>query len=439
MITISRTVAVAFALALSSAPFAMPSVAQAQAAGQCTNFTIAKLVRQGTTTQSVAGRGVVKIQVQVNADGTAKAMKVISSTNSGDNAAAMDIANNSTYKPATCSGKSQTTFYDFQMKFNGKSATADVGNASTRPIEAAIRAGHYDDAISKANAALLASPGDQGVLQLLAIAQYYDKQTGDAAATFDKVTNVSKNYAAIAASAFADAAVAAAPKDPASALSYANKAVALAPNSNSRFALGVAQAANKDYADAITTLKAVRAKSTDSKTSLAIDRQLLSAYLNSNDTANADATAADMKTLDPSGNAASLAMASHYLEAGNTLMNAKNFADAQKQFDLAIKTGAPEAQVTANTDAAFAELSMPKPDYGKAEAYAEKALAANGNSAEANYAAGVAAGNLFATSKKAADRTKALSYLNKADGLAKAAGNMGLALQIEQQIKNIPQ
>ena len=427
-------------ITLLAALLVAPQVEVAQASGICNGgYEIAKLVKQGTSTKEIAGSGNVQVKVQVNADGTHSVVGIDKSTNPGDNDTATEIAQNSTYKPASCNGKPQTTFYTFHLKFSGKSATNTASAGSNGPIEGAIRAGKYDDAIAKANASLLASPGDQNVLTLLGIAQYYNKQTSDAASTFNKVTAIPKNYQAIAAAAFADAGVQAAANDPATSLTYANKAVGLANTPNSQFALGVAEIANKQYASAITALKIVRGKATDKQVQLAVDRQLLSAYLNTNDDANAKATADDMKTLDPSGNAAATAMASHYIDAGTASMNAKKFDDALKQFDLAIAAGAPQAMVTASTDAAFSELSMPKPDYAKAQAYAEKALAVNANSPEANYAAGIALGNQYATNKKASDREKALSYLNKADQLAKAAGNMGLALQIEQQIKNIPQ
>ena len=61
------------------------------------------------------------MQVQVNADGSHKAIKVIRSTNPGDNAAAMDIAQNSSYRPAHRGSTPVTSFYDFTLKFNGKS------------------------------------------------------------------------------------------------------------------------------------------------------------------------------------------------------------------------------------------------------------------------------------------------------------------------------
>ena len=65
------------------------AIAQAPALAQYANeFTPAKLIHQGKTTNAIAGSGTVVVQVQVNADGSHKAVKVIRSSNSGDNAAA---------------------------------------------------------------------------------------------------------------------------------------------------------------------------------------------------------------------------------------------------------------------------------------------------------------------------------------------------------------
>ncbi|HUA10294.1 MAG TPA: hypothetical protein VMA98_13585, partial [Candidatus Acidoferrales bacterium] len=86
----------------------------------------------------------------------------------------------------------------------------------------------------------------------------------------------------------------------------------------------------------------------------------------------------------------------------------------------------------------FAIMREAKPDYGKAKDYAQKAVAGAPDDAQANYALGIAYAAIFASSGKPDDKTQALNYLNKSDQLAKAAGNEGLALQIEAQIKNIP-
>ena len=410
------------------------------AGGICTSdFALAKLVKQGTTTKEVAGVGNVQVKVQVNADGSHQVIGVDRTTNAGDNDAALDIAANSTYKPAMCGTKPQTSFYNFHLKFNGKSASNNESSGASGAITAAIRAGKYDDAIAKANAALLASPGDSMTMQLLGVAQFYKNDYQDAAQSFSRAGAIKHQFKALASQALAAAAVQISSSNPADALAYAQQAVSLANNGNSQFALGVAQNANKQYPAAIATLSAVRSKLTDTKTKLAVDRQLLSAYLASNNDAGVAATQNDMKALDPTGTSAALAIASHYIDLGNAAMNAKNFAEAEKYFDQAIAANAAEATVTAAYGAALAEIQLPKPDYAKAAAYAEKGIAINPNSAEANYAAGISYGNMYVANKKAADRAKAISYLNKADQLAKAAGNTGLALQVENQIKNLPQ
>lgn len=441
--TFSRIVAATCTIAM--AVTSVPALAQSG------DFTIAKVTKQGTTSHSIAGPGTVTVQVQVNANGTHKAIKVIRSTNHGDDAAAMEIAQNSSYRPAHRGSTPVTTFYDYVLKFNGKSvaasdeneggsAPADVAAATgiAAPIDAAIRAQKYDQAIAKANTALVSSPGNPLVLQLLGEAEFFSKDYPSAAAAFAKVDTIAKPYQVVAAQAFANASVQMT-SDPATALQYAQKAVALQNSGNSQFALGVAQIANKKYPEGIATLKAVRDKAPDKKTKAAIDRQLLSAYLADNDTAGANETAAELKALDPTGNSAALAVGNHYLEAANAAMNAKNWAEALKDYDQAAGTGDPKVAVTANTGAAFAVLSMEKPDFSKAHDYAMKAVGGAPSDAAANFAAGLSMAGIYVTSKKPSDKTQALDFLNKADQLAKAANNATLAQQIENQIKNIPQ
>ena len=445
--TFTRIVALGCTMAMAATT--VPALAQYQ-----NEYSIAKVTHIGTSSKPLAGPGTVKVQVQVNADGSHKAIKVISTTNPGDNAAAMEIAQNSKYRPAHRGTTPVTTFYDFQLKFNGKTVShaetgASAGGAAgalqgapssvTGPIDAAIRAKQYDTAISKANAALVTSPGNPAVLQLLGIAQYYNKDYTSAAATFSKVDTIGKQFQPLAADAFASASVQQSQSNATQSLDYAQKAVALDNSSNSQFALGVAQLANKQYSQAITTLKAVHDKAPDAKTKVAIDRELLSAYLGNNDAAGANAVSAEMKQLDPTGSSGSTAVGAHYIELGNAAMSAKNYTDAVKDYDQAAATGDPKVTVTANTGAAFAILSMEKPDYQKAHDYAAKAVAAAPNDAQANYAAGVSMVGIYANSKKPADKQQALDFLNKADQLAKAANQTALALQIENQIKNIPQ
>ncbi len=422
------------ALALGASP------AYAQYANE---YSIAKVIKQGTTTHSIAGSGTVTVQVQVNANGTHKVIRILHSTNRGDDAAAMDIAQSSTYRPAHRGKTPITTFYDFVLKFNGKAvAPPDEtagGGAAAGQVDALIRSKQYDAAIGKANAALLDSPGNPTLLQLLGIAQFFKGDVDGAAASFSRVDTYNKDFKSLAAQALASGAVKISPTDPATAMSYAQKAVSLANDTNSLFALGVAQIANKQYADALATLKPLPSKAPDTKTKVAIDRELLTAYLASNDMTSANALAAEMKTLDPTSDAAGMAMANYYLTAGNQAIAAKQLDAAEKDFAQAAATGITQAVVTGNIQAAFAVMSMQKPDYSKARDYAVKAVTAAPNDATANFAAGVAWTGVYSKSRSSSDKQQALTYLKKADELAKAAGNTGLSLQIENQLKNIPQ
>jgi tetratricopeptide (TPR) repeat protein len=437
---ISRIVAALCSISIAS--IAVPTLAQ-----YSNQFTPAKVSKQGTTSHDVAGSGTVKVQVQVNADGSHKVIKVISSSNGGDNAAAMDIAQTSSYTPAHRGSTPVVSFYDFVLKFNGKivvnateDETAAGGGSDASAIDALIRAGKYKDAIAKSNAALLASPGNESILQMLGVAQYYDGDIPESAATFSRVNDIKKPFVGIAAVALASGAVKTATDNPAQAMQYAQRANTLQPGSSSRFALGVAQLANKQYSDAISSLRGVHDQVTDTKAKLNVDQELLLAYLSTNDTADANATVTEMKSLDPSGGtAASQAVARHYLQAGSDAMNAKDFDSALKDFDQAASSGSPSDAVTANTFAAFAILRMDKPDYMKAKGYAVKAVTAAPNDPQANYAAGIAYAGIYASSQNKDDKTQALNYLKKSDALAKAAGNEALALQVETQIKNIPQ
>ena len=421
------------------------AVAAAPAFAQSQDYSIAKVIKQGTTTHPIAGSGTVLVQVQVNADGTHKVVKILKSDNTGDNAAAMEIAQTSTYRPARRGSTPITTFYDFSLRFNGKSAQTPEENAisgdggDTAAIDALVRSGKYKDAIAKANAALLASPGNPAVLQLLGVAQYYDNDYVDAATTFNRVDDIKKPFQPIAAQAFATGAVRVSSTDPSQSLDFAHKAMALSGDNTSKFALGVAELANKQYPDALATLKSVHDQVTDKAARLNIDTELLQGYLATNDSADAQATANEMKTLDPSGTGAQRAIAQHYLAAGNDAMKAADYAGALKDFDQAASAGSAPEAVTANTFAAFAIMSGKKPDYDKAKEYALKAVSASPDDVQANFAAGVAYANIYVTSKKTDDKTQALTYLKKSDQLAKAAGNEGLALQIESQIKNVPQ
>jgi tetratricopeptide (TPR) repeat protein len=442
MKVVRKIVAVSAAVAAS---LAMQTAGLAQYSSQ---FTLAKVVKQGTTGKPVAGTGVVTVQVQVNADGSHKVIKVIRTTNSADNAAAMEIAQTSTYRPAMRGSTAVSSFYDFELKFTGKSVSnaqsasgggVAAGSPAATEVDTLIRAQHYSQAISRAQSALASSPDNPQLLQLLGVAQYYNKDQVGAAQSFSRVSNITSQFKALAADAFATAAVKTSRDNPSQSLEYAQKSQALGGGTEAQFALGVAQVQNKQYNDAIANLKSVRDKTTDPKNKAAIDQQLLAAYLATNDTADANATQSEIKQLDPNDSSVGVTIANHYLQQGKDAMDAGKFADALKYYQQAAATGNPTAAVTANTGAAFAIFRMDKPDYSQAKSYADKALAGNPSDPLANFAEGIAYAGIYAGSHTASDRQQALSYLNKADQLAKAAGNTGLSTQIESQIKSLPQ
>lgn len=426
---------------------AILAIAQLPAQAQYTNeFTPAKLLAQGKTSTSIAGNGTVVVQVQVNADGTHKAIKVLRSTNSGDNAAAMEIAQSSSYRPAHRGSTPITSFYDFTLKFNGKlvvNATDEgtppvpTSGGSVSPaaaqVAALIRKGDYAAAKSKAEAGLLNSPGDDALRQLLGIAAYNSADYATSAAAFDKVNSIGKQYQPIAADSLATAAVQEASSNAAQALAYAQKASTLASTTITHFALGVAQLANNQNAAALASLKQARdGAMTDSKIptklKVKIDSWLLQAYLANNDMAGAQAVAAQMKQLDPSSTDANAAMGASLIKSARAARDAGDSAKALSYYDQAAALGDPTISVTADVEAAFTIGQASKPDYKRMQAYADKALAVKPNDASANFAEGIA---LTGQSEK----QKATDALQKADQQAKADGNEALSLQIETFVK----
>ena len=417
-------------------------------------FVPAKLLHQGTTSKPIVGSGKVVVQVEVHSDGSHKAIKVISSTNPGDNDAAMEIAQNSTYRPAHRGSTPVTAFYDFTLKFNGKSVanTASEGSESgpsvaagslsgaASQVAALIRAKQYSQAKSKAQMELLSSPGDESLRQMLGVAAFDSGDYATAASAFDKVATVGQQFKPIAAQSLARASVDVASTDPTKALTYAQKAVALEPSTNSKYALGQAQLANKQYADAIVTLKQVHAAAfadpkTPTNAKVAIDTALMNAYQQTNDTQDMQAMAAEAKQLDPNSTLPGRVLGSGLLKAGVDAANAKNYDAAFKDFDQAAAGGDPEVAVTAYTQAAFLVARMDKPDYKRMQAYADKALALKPNDAAANFAEGIALTGQWASSHDDGTKKKAADALDKADQQAKAEGNEALSLQIESFVK----
>jgi tetratricopeptide (TPR) repeat protein len=438
---------------LSIAVATLLTVGQIPALAQyATEFVPAKLINEGKTSTTIAGSGKVVVQVQVNADGSHKVTKIISSTNSGDNAAAIEIANSSTYRPARRGTTKITAFYDFTLRFSGRtvvrsssgSSGVSLSGASLTPaasqVAALIRAGQYAQAKSKAQMGLLSSPGDDSLREMLGVASYDSGDFAAASAAFDKVATIGEQFRSAAAQSFAAAAVKGASDNPEQSLAYAQKALALAPDTNSRFALGVAQLANNESAAALASLKAAHDMAmADSKIPLAskvnIDAELLQAYLANNDVQDAQGIAAQIKQLDPSSTAGARAMGASLLKSGQAAAVAKDTATALRDYDQAAASGDPTIAVTANVLAAFAIAQGAKPDYKRMQSYADKAIALQPDNPQANFAEGIALTAQWSSSHDDGTKKRAADALAKADQQAKAQGNEALSLQIETFVK----
>lgn len=449
MIRSIRLAAGAAAVAAAAA-FALPANAQ-----YANEFSPAKLVHQGTTSKAIAGSGTVVVQVQVNANGSHRVVKVIRSTNSGDNAAAIDIANRSTYRPARRGKSAVTAYYDFTLKFKGKSVASNgeivMRGSAAAKIDALIHQGKYDAAKAQIEEALERSPNDPLLNQELGTAEYFLADYPAAAAAFDKVPTISKTFSQVAAQSYALAAVKTASSAPQQAVAYGKKAAQLAPGPNSYYALGTAELQAGDASSAVSDLnKAFTAVQSDpkadKKTKVAIASQLYAAYTKAGDTANAEKTLATIKQIDPNNTSVATLEGNRYIQAANEASKAGNHAEALKDFEQAAAVGSQQIQVTAYAAAALEENAVlqgqktppTKDDYAKVKAYADKALAINPNDALANYAEGVALTGQWVLGNKsdAGLKAQALAALNKAKAAAQSSGNISLSLNIDNFIKN---
>lgn len=432
-----RVIATLGAVAL-CAGFAVP--AQAQYANE---YTPPKLIKQGSTSKAIAGAGRVVVQVQVNADGTHKATRVLSSTNSADNSAAMEIAQTSTYATAHRGKAAVTAFYDFTLHFTGASAAGGGGVSAENmggakgQIDRLLRAGKYSEAVTAAQQALANSPDDPVLNAELGSAQFFLNDDASAAAAFDKAPNMPKEFANVAAQAYQLAAAKLSTSNPTLAVQYGQKAVAMAPGAGAYYALGSAQLQAGNATDAVASLKKSRDMAfadphADLKSRVSIDSQLMNAYLNAGDNANATAIADEIKRLDPNSDAAQTIMGNQYMMKGNAESKSGDHQSAIADYEKAAQVGGQKMAVTAYAGAALEESRLDKPDYGVMKTDADKALAIDPNDPLALYAEGIAQYGQYIAggSTNAGLKQQALDSLNKAKTAAQSAGNTALVSNI---------
>jgi tetratricopeptide (TPR) repeat protein len=399
-----------------------------------------KLVKQGKTTTPITGRGTVIVKVLVNPDATFKVQGVIKSTNHGDDAAALDIARTSKYKPATRSGKNVLAFYDFSLKFTATSVTSGddqpTASGGLSSYDRMIRVGNYSGARSGLTQYLAAHPGDQQAQGLLGVADTYLNDVADAVKAFDAAGTIPAKEVPSAGKAYAEYAQdQSKAKNNAAAVAAAKRAVQLTPSVGTYNLLGFVLIPAGDNTGAAAALEKARSlAAADPKSSArdraVIDGNLASAYAGAGEIEKAKAVAAEAIKLDPSATVAQEAVAATYVNQAADKEKAGQQSEAAALYEQGAQA-APSLAVTLYSRAAFAYLNVkPNPDAAHAKASADKALALNPNSAQANFAAGVA----VADQGNAKD---ALTYLNKADAAAKAANDSGLIAQIESAIKQL--
>ena len=449
MIRTTRMAAAAAAVITAAA-----CISPAQAVNYSNVFSPAKLIHQAPTSVPIAGNGTVVIQVSVNPDGSHKVTHIIRSTNPGDNAAAIDIAKNSSYRPQHRGKMPVLGFYDFTIVFHGKTVVNNGGvvvSGTTASADKLIHAGKYSAAKTMIQQALANKPNDATLNQQLATADFFLNDYAGAAAAFDRVSSISKPFLQVAAQSYAMAAVKLSPTDSMSAVTYANKAVTLAPSGGTYYILGSAQLQGGDAVKAIPNLVKARSMAAtdakmDVKSKVNIDSVLVQAYIKMNDMVSAQPIEDEIMQLDPGNTTVKRMIGNQYLAAGNEASKAGKHEDALNAFLTAAKQGDKDVAVTGYASAALEENTIigaqktpaVSNDYlTKMKPYADQALALNPNDALANYAFGVSmAGAWIVGGKtKAEFKTQALDALNKARAEAQAQGNMSLAFNIDGFIK----
>jgi hypothetical protein len=402
-------------------------------------YTPPKMLKQGTSKTPISGDGKVIVQVLVNADGTFAVKKIISSTNHGDDATAREIAMSSTYAPATRGTKKVLAFYDFTLKFAGGSASSGGQSipSGLAQSERELRAGNYTGAQAGFKSYAAAHPEDQRSQLDLGIADTYLDDYPGASAAFERAGTIPDNYKPVAAKAYVSYAVSLlANKDYAGGLAAAKRGVELEPGFASLDTQGVAELGSGDTAAAVADLEkshdlAKTQASIPAKSRANNDVHLMQALLASGNLDAAKVLASEAAAADPQGKLdAEVVFAGYYQKKAQDAQATGKFADAAAFYEQAV-TVAPSQAANLYASAASAYLKVqPSPDNDKAKADADKALAADANNAAANYVAGIALAN---EGKKAG----ALTFLGKAESLAKAAGDTDLAASAESAIKQL--
>jgi tetratricopeptide (TPR) repeat protein len=415
------------ALAVASAPL----IASAQTG---TYYTPPKLIKQGTATSPIVGTGAVTVQVFVRKNGSIGAVTVKKSTNHGDDAAALEIAKSSTYKPGVRDAKAIDAFYTMSLKFSGTSVVNDTGTSSNQLLQAnaLIRAAKYADAKTEIQSYLTAHPDDKHAQALLGVADAYTNDSAGATAAFDAAGTIPDQFKIVAAKAYADAAVdALKAKNNDRAITLADKALALQQNVNTLFIRGTAYGNAQKYPQAIADLEKAKsmasAGNADAATINAIDASLATSYVFGGQADKGIALAREIKRRDPSNTRVDDTLASYYAQQAGAAVKAGKVEDAVASLENAAKV-VPARGAVLYVQAANVLANVDKPDWKRVKAEVDKALAIDPNDARANYVAAIALANQ-------GDTKGAIPLLQKAK--ANAGSDPTLNADIDTALKKL--
>ncbi len=398
-----------------------------------------KLQTRGTNTTPITGKGTVTIKVFVHANGkTDIPSTVAKSTNHGDDAAALEIARTSTYKPAAKDGKPADAFYTFVLSFSGTGAvgaeTSETGDGALQKVAGLERSGNYSAAKEQLGTYLQAHPDDKEGNLLLGVANAFTDDYSSAAGAFDKAGTIPAKYQTLAGKTYSNAAVAALKaNDNDGAVAYSTKAIGLMPSAEPYNIRGSAEYAQKKYDSAVSDLEKARdlatAEKADNHQLAVIETNLTAAYMGAGQSDKGLATAKDVARLDPSITQTGEIIAQYYNDKATALVKSGDRKGASDQLDAGA-AAVPKYAVQLYGNAATILASDAKPDWKVVKAEADKALAIDPNDARANYVAGVA----LANDKNTKD---ALTYLNKAQATAKTGTDADLSRQIDAALKQL--
>jgi tetratricopeptide (TPR) repeat protein len=400
-------------------------------------YTPPTLIKQGGSAVPAAGAGDVTVQVFVKKDGTFEVVKVIKTSNAADNAAALEVAKASSYKPGLRDGKAVDAYYDFIVKFAGAGVATGAGsNSSNAAALDLIRNGKYDAAKTQLTAHLATNPSDTEANTLLGVADSFLNDPAGASAAFDKVSPIPPQYKTLAQQSYGKYASQLLDQQKyADAIVTANKVLAIDPNSidglNTR---GLAELNQKNYSAAVVDLQKARtlasASKADSKTMASLELNLAFAEFSSGAFDAAVPLTKDVVLLDPSKNETVNRLAANsYIASANDLVNAGKNADAVARLEAGA-AAYPADAATLYTAAATILANDKAPDWKRVKAEADKALAADPSSGHANYIAGLALANT-------GDVKGAQTAIGKAKASPVYASDTAFAKQVDDALKKL--